>query len=78
MNKNMSTTYADNKGHERKGKSLAAFNTKKIFFKSCKKFKIYFLLSKTSFLQLHFYNYTFPVQFSDVMVVHQAARLHYQ
>ena len=43
----------DNKAHARKGKSLAEFSAKKIFFKSCRKFKIYFLLDiKISFFAL--------------------------
>ena len=33
---------------------------------------------KISFLQLHFYNYTFSLQSQDGMVVHRAAQLHYE
>ena len=46
MNKGDFTNDKDSKAHPRKGRSLLEFNANKIFFKSCRKFKIYFLLSK--------------------------------
>ena len=38
LNKAVSTIQTERKVHARKGKSLVAFNAKKIFFKSCKTF----------------------------------------
>ena len=63
LNKTVSTTQTDKKAYARKGKNLVAFNAKKIFFKSRRKFKIYFLLSKSVSLGLHFYNYIFLYNF---------------
>ena len=54
MNKGDLTNNNDNKGHARKGKSLIEFNAKKLFFKSCRKFQIHFLPSKSVFCPLQF------------------------
>ena len=58
LNKTVSTTICtDNKTHIRKDNSLVALNAKKIFFKSCRKFRMYFLLSENQF----FCRYTFII-----------------
>ena len=54
MNKGDLTNDNDNKAHARKGKSLVEFSAKNIFLKSCRKFKVYFLLSKSVFCPLPF------------------------
>ena len=55
--------WTDEKAHTRNGDSLVAFNGKKIFVKSCRKFKIYYLLRKsvvcryTSIITHSFHNF---------------------
>ena len=71
----MPTTYIDNKAHARKGKSLVAFNAKKISNLS-ENLKFTFCCSN-NFLAAIVQYYTFPTQF-DGIAVHQATRLNYQ
>ena len=58
----MSTLCADNEAHVRKGERLVEFNAKKYFsyLAESSKFTLY---CQNQFFRLHFYNYTFLLQF---------------
>ena len=47
LNKTVSAVKLDKKAHARKGKKIGSIQRNKIFLKSCRKSKIYILLSKS-------------------------------
>ena len=49
----------------------------KKYFSNLEKLSKFTFYCQNQFFRLHFYNYTFPLQFQDGMVVHQAAQLSY-
>ena len=60
--KKLSTTQTDNKAHATKGKILVALNAKTYFSNLAENSKFTFYC-QNQFFGLHFYDFTFPLQY---------------